>query len=336
MSINQRKKPVTIVSGFLGSGKTTLLTKVLQSEVMRNTAIFVNEFGKVGLDHHLLQRLDESTVLLGGGCVCCTRRVDLLSGLQSLLDRIQRNEVNVDRVIIETTGLADPSPILFTVLTDPVLQHHYYIDQVVVTVDTVNGHFHLDQQPESIKQISAADQVVLTKVDIADEETVKSLKARIVGLNPTVLIHESVYGDLALDVFSYHPGIQAGRRPVAIDRMTEEQHIEDTKSISITFDRPIDWHAFGVWLSMLLYANGEKILRVKGLLDVGEDGPVSLNGVQHIIHPPEHLEGWPDWDHRSHIVFICRNLDPEEILVSLKAFQQSLGAVPRQLNFQTV
>jgi G3E family GTPase len=161
------RRPVTVVTGFLGSGKTTLLARVLSAPSMANTAVLVNEFGEVGLDHHLLRRVDERTVLLGSGCVCCTTREDLVGALMELLDMDQRGEIpRLDRIVIETTGLADPAPILHTIYAHPVLQHHFSVDLVLTTVDAVNGTLHLDRNPESVKQVAAADKIVVTKTDI--------------------------------------------------------------------------------------------------------------------------------------------------------------------------
>src|ERR687890_258282 len=170
------RRPVTVVTGFLGSGKTTLLARVLSAPSMANTAVLVNEFGEVGLDHHLLRRVDERTVLLGSGCVCCTTREDLVDALLQLLDLDETDEIpRLDRVVIETTGLADPAPILYTIFTDPVLQHHFSVDLVIATVDAVNGDLHLDRNQESRKQVAAADRIVVTKTDLAEPQAVKAL-----------------------------------------------------------------------------------------------------------------------------------------------------------------
>lgn len=320
---------MTVVTGFLGSGKTTLLGKVLAEPSMSNTAVLVNEFGKVGLDHHLLRRTDERTVLLENGCVCCTTREDLVGALLELLDLAEKGGIpRLDRVVIETTGLADPAPILFTVFTDPVLQHHFTVDRVIATVDAVNGDLHLDDNPESVKQVAAADRVFLTKTDLAEPEAARALTSRLGSLNPSARIVPAVPGELdAAGMFGPGTGESSRRLP----ERGGEHETRDTSSTSLTFDGPIDWAAFGIWLSMLLHARGEDVLRVKGLLDVGEDGPVVLNGVQHIIHPPEHLEAWPDEDHRSRIIFITRRVTSEELLASLRAFRGLLGAPPREL-----
>jgi G3E family GTPase len=322
-----KKRKITIVTGFLGSGKTTLLTRLLKDPFLKNAAVLVNEFGQVGLDHHLLRQIDEQTVLLGGGCLCCTVREDLVNSLRELLNKDHRGEIEpLERVIIETSGLADPAPILFTVLTDTVLQHHFTIDQVIVTVDAVNGQLHLDRQPESMKQAAVADKIIITKSDIVSEKEVQQLIARLHVINPSAEIIQSVHGDVdCAELFV--PNEKAKGEPlIHYAGSSPGNHAPNTRSISLTFDQPLDWNAFGLWLSMLLHARGQDVLRVKGMVDVGEEGPVILNGVQHIIHPPEHLDKWPNDDKRSHVVFIMRSINPEEILRSLHAFQHVLGS----------
>ncbi|WP_047152080.1 CobW family GTP-binding protein [Aneurinibacillus tyrosinisolvens] len=322
-----KKRRITIVTGFLGSGKTTLLTRLLKDPFLKNAAVLVNEFGKVGLDHHLLRKIDEKTLLIGGGCLCCTVREDLVNSLRELLNKDHRGEIEpLERVIIETSGLADPAPILFTVLTDTVLQHHFTIDQVIVTVDAVNGQLHLDRQPESMKQAAVADKIIITKTDIASPEEVQQLVARLHALNPSAEIIQSVLGDVdCTELFVPNEKAKSGHL-IHYDESPPGNHAPNTRSISLTFDQPLDWNAFGLWLSMLLHARGQDVLRVKGMVDVGEEGPVILNGVQHIIHPPEHLDKWPNDDKRSHVVFIMRSINPEEILRSLHAFQHVLGS----------
>lgn len=335
--MNGKKLPVTIFTGFLGSGKTTLLARVLQNDKMKDTAVLVNEFGKVGLDHHLLERIDENTILLGGGCVCCTTRDDLVKALMELLDKVQKGEISrLDRVVVETTGLADPAPILFTILTHPVLMHHFFIDNVIVTVDAVNGLFHLEKQPESLKQAAVADKIIVTKTDIATAETVSEVSAKLSYLNPSAEIIQASFGevDLAL-LFNSNK-----TKVVDIEKISEairiNSHPNETRSVSMTFDKPLDWTAFGLWLSMLLHARGEDVLRVKGLIDVGEQGPVVLHGVQHIIHPPDHLTNWPDEDYRSKIIFIMRTIEPKDVLDSLYAFQHVIGAHPNLLEMEAL
>ena len=313
---------MTIVTGFLGSGKTTLFARVPSEPSMRNTAVLVNEFGKVGLDHHLLRRADERTVLLGHGCVCCTTREDLVGALLEFLDEGEKGGIpSLDRVIVETSGLADPAPILFTVFSHPVLQHHYYVDLVISTVDAVNGELHLDRNPESSKQVAASDVVTLTKTDVARATGV--LRDRIRGINPYARVIEAPFGEVdPADL------LRPPTSPTPVHEVLttgDVQHVSQTHSTSLTFDGPVNWAAFGTWLSMLLHARGEEVLRVKGLLDAGGAGPVLLNGVQHIMHPPEHLEGWPDEDRGTRLVFITRGIRSEDLLPRLRRSGVSSG-----------
>ena len=318
------------MTGFLGSGKTTLLGRVLSEPSMSNTAVLVNEFGEVGLDHHLLRRVDERAMLLGNGCVCCTTREDLVEALLELLGLDQRGEIpRLDRVVVETTGLADPAPILHTIFVDPVLQHHFSVDLVLTTVDAVNGDLHLDRNPESVKQIAAADKIVVTKTDAAGPDAVRGLLSRLGAINPSAQVIEAAFGETDADELFRPDGAVSHVVPAAPPG--EPHDMGETHSVSLTFDGAVDWTAFGIWLSMLLHARGEDVLRVKGLLDVGEKGPVVVNGVQHTIHPPEHLDRWPDEDRRSRIVFITKGIRPEELLGSLEAFRGLLGAPPLPL-----
>ncbi|CAA9439972.1 MAG: Metal chaperone, involved in Zn homeostasis [uncultured Rubrobacteraceae bacterium] len=310
---------------------------------MTNTAVLVNEFGKVGLDHHLLRRADEKTVLLEHGCVCCTTREDLVGSLLELLDEEDKGRIPpLDRVVVETTGLADPAPILFTVFSHPVLQHHYGVDRVISTVDTVNGELHLDRNPESTRQAAAADVIVLTKTDIAKTDMINALRARLRSINPSARIIEAPLGDVNPEELLNSAANWSTTEPRDFDAngsasapktlaAGDARHVSHTHSTALTFDGPVDWTAFGTWFSMLLHARGEDVLRVKGLVDVGEAGPVLLNGVQHVVHPPEHLEEWPEEDRRSRIIFITRGVRSEELLASLEAFRSIVGAGPRLL-----
>jgi G3E family GTPase len=308
---------------------------VLSAPSLANTAILVNEFGKVGLDHHLLKRADEKTVLLEDGCVCCATREDLVGALLQRLDEEGKGKIQaLERVIVETTGLAHPAPILFTVFSHPVLQHHYRVDLVVCTVDAVNGELHLDCNLESTKQVAAADVVVLTKTDVAETSAVSALRARLRTINPSARIFEIPFGEVDPDEL-LRPAVGrslAGLRDATNGAAPQSaHHVSRIYSTSLTFDGPIDWAAFGIWFSMLLHARGEDVLRVKGLLNVGEAEPVLLNGVQHIVHLPDHLEEWPDEDHHSRVVFITRGIHSEELLNSLEAFRRLVGAGPRLL-----
>ncbi len=299
---------------------------------MHNTAVLVNEFGKVGLDHHLLRQVNEHTLLLGNGCACCTRREDLVKTLLELLAIDERADIShMERVVIETSGLADPAPIHFTILTHPVLQHHFFIDRVITVVDAVNGHLHLDRHPEAQKQVASADKIIITKSDMALVASVDELTSRLHTLNPLAHIMKATFGEVnTLLLFSRNEMSTSAEEKnlskLQNKPLDKKQHISNTHSISLIFQEPLDWRAFGLWLSMLLYARGEDVLRVKGLLDIGEEGPVVLNGVQHIIHPLEHLDQWPSEDHCSRLIFITRGIDPQVILTSLRIFHHAFAA----------
>lgn len=324
------KYPISIVTGCLGSGKTTLLSNLLKDEEMNDTIVFVNEFGKTGLDHHLLRLVEEQTTLLSGGCICCSKREDIEKELVDLLNKVQKSEIkDFKRIVIETTGLANPAPIMFTILSSPILRHHFYVDCVVTTVDGVNGMLHLEKQEESIQQIVASNRVIITKTDIADTEEIDTLKEQIKKLNPTVEVIDKA--EKTIDYKILENGNSSQLTQInAYSNIENESKIE---SVCVSFTHSLDWSSFGLWLSMLLHSRGEDLLRVKGLLDVGEQGPVILNGVQHIIHPPEHLSKWPDGEHLSHLVFIVRNMQSKEIVKSLKQFQSFLGSDIQQLEF---
>jgi G3E family GTPase len=322
--------PVNIITGFLGSGKTTLLQRFLRSPDLRDVAVLVNEFGEVGLDHHLLQGVAESTVLLGNGCLCCAVRGDLQRALRDLLSRRTRNDVPYfRRVVIETSGLADPAPIAYTLLSEAVLRHHFRFSGIVTTMDAVNGASQLERFPESVKQACMADRLVMTKADLADEESVAALRLRLRRLNVSAQILDSheVGGDfsqlLTDDIYDAAGKSREAGRWVAeeVDEHVTHSHTADVQSFAVIFDEPLDWTAFGVWASMLLHRHGADILRLKGLLNVaGVPTPVLINGIQHIVHPPSHLQEWPDVDRRSRLVFIVRGLQRGRIERSLAIF----------------
>jgi G3E family GTPase len=321
--------PVNVLTGFLGSGKTTLLQRLLRSPRMARSAVLINEFGEIGLDHLLVEHMDESVVLLQSGCICCSIRDDLTSALRGLLSRRERHEIPAfDRVLIETTGLADPGPILYTLLREPVIRHHFQLGNVITTVDVVNAELHLSRNHESIKQVAAADRLVLTKSDLADPARTAAVRDELARLNPSARLWDAAQDpvdiDFLLDMMPsvLSPGPARERAvgkpaaPVGLRR-----HTDSVSSFSLILDRPMDWTAFGIWLSLLLNRHGDDVLRVKGILCVeGTETPVFINGVQHIVHPPQHLERWPTQDHRSRIVFITRGIDHGRLRRSLEAF----------------
>jgi len=312
------KRPVTLVTGFLGSGKTTLVAELLRRPELSGTAVIVNELGEVGLDHHLLRRVDERTVLLASGCVCCTLRGDLSDELRDLLDRSDAGEIpSFRRVVVETTGVADPTPIVNTLLTDPFVPHHYSLDGVVATVDGQHGL----RGVESVKQAAAADVLVVTKPDLADRASLDALEDELASLNPTALVLRVAFGDVDPELV-----LRAGDRPlrgVAALADAAHHHDDEIRAVVLELDGVVDWTAFGIWLTMLLHARGSDLYRVKGLLDVGGDGPLLVNGVQHAVHPPVHLDTWPDVERRSRLVVIGRGVDAEELTASLRIFDRA-------------
>jgi G3E family GTPase len=333
--------PVNVITGFLGSGKTTLLQRLLVSPALADTAVLVNEFGEVGLDHHLLRRLDGEVVLLQSGCLCCTIRDDLSAAMRDLYSRRERGEVPAfRRLAVETTGLADPVPILSTVMAEPVLRHHFRLGNVVTTVDAVNGLMHLERQEESVKQAAVADRIVITKTDIADDSDLAELRRRLARLNPAAAQLQTAPGValdpdliLARDLYDLDGRAEEVRRWLSIEterahgpaahhlHLDVNRHDARIHAFCLRFDQPLDWTAFGIWLTMLLHSHGVDILRVKAMLNVAESpGPVVVHCVQHLVHPPDHLPQWPDDDRSSRIVFIVRGLSREMIERSLAAF----------------
>jgi G3E family GTPase len=304
--------PVTVLTGFLGSGKTTLLSGLLAHPQMGETAVIVNELGEIPIDHHLLRRVDEQTVVLGNGCICCSLRADLAEELRGLLGMRARGEIPpFRRVVVETTGVADPAPILATLVGEAVVKNHFELERVITTVDAVHGL----RGGESVKQAVAADRLVVTKGDLASPE---GLVRELSVLNPIAEVLTVSFGAVEPDVL--FGGDSADPREIPLD---PHPHHDGIQAHSFVLADQLDWTAFGVWLTMLLASRGNDILRVKGLLDVGGAGPVVLNGVQHVVHPPVHLDSWPDEDRRSRLVFIGRGIDTGALEVSLAAFNRA-------------
>jgi G3E family GTPase len=323
--------PVTLVTGFLGSGKTTLLQRLLAEPALSDAAVLINEFGEIGLDHHLLERIDETMVVLQSGCLCCTIRGELSAAIKDLHAKRRRGVVPpFRRLVIESTGLADPFPILSTVQADPVLRHHFCLGNVITTVDAVNGMRQLDAQPESVKQVAVADRLVLTKTDLAPAETARLLVERLRRINPTAPLWcntdravdaEALLARDALDGDSAERGWRASVSPVGHDHAHGNRHDDDIRAVALSWDQPVDWAMFGIWLTMLLHRYGNEVLRVKGILNVaGSDTPVAVHGVQYLVHPPTHMNAWPDTDRRSRLVLIVKGLAPTAIERSWRSF----------------
>jgi G3E family GTPase len=326
-----RGVPVNVITGFLGSGKTTLLQHLLRAPNMQRTVVLINELGDIGLDHLLVERVDESVVLLQSGCICCSIRDDLSGALRSLLSRRDNRQIpDFDRVVIETTGLADPAPILYTLAGEPVVRHHFHLANVITTVDAVNAALHLSQNPEGLKQVAAADRLVITKTDLAQPDETAAVRATLTRLNPSAEVLDVTEARIDVErllvprLFEPHEHAPA-LIPIEPGKLRElNRHSADVTSLSLALEEPLDWTAFGIWLSMLLNRHGNDVLRVKGILNVqGSPAPVFINAVQHIVHPPQHLERWPTEDRRSRIVFITRGIDAGLLRRSLAAFSKS-------------
>jgi G3E family GTPase len=313
-----RRRPVTVLGGFLGAGKTTLLRRLASAGPLSGVAVVVNELGEVGLDHELVRSVAERPVLVAGGCACCERREELVGALRELLDADQRGRVHpLRRVVIETSGLADPAPILFTIATDPVLQHHFRVDGVVVTVDGLQGLASLDHHPECGKQVAVADRLVVTKADAASDEALNALERRLRALNPFAPVERRGLDDPPPALLEP----LGTRREPPVGAEAPSPHAPRASAVALSFAEPLDWIGFSVWLSALLHAHGEEVLRVKGVLDVSDVGPVAINGVQHVLHRPEHLAEWPTEEGGSQLVLIAQGIDASLLRRSLWAFQ---------------
>ena len=313
--------PVTLLTGFLGSGKTTLLRRLLADPALGDIAVIINELGEIGIDHLLVERLDDQMVLLKSGCVCCTVRGELASAIRDLHSRRERGMIPpFRRLVIESTGLADPFPVLSTLKADPVLRHHFRAAGVVTTVDAVNGMLQLERHIESVRQVAIADVIVLTKTDLAEAPDTARLMERLGTMNPAApLLSAAETLDAAVLL---QAGSGGGFKAIEEPAVGMAAH-RGVSAFSIIVDEPLDWTAFGIWLTMLLNRHGERILRVKGILALaGEERPIVVHGVQHLVHAPTHLGRWPDEDHRSRLVFIVEGLEPDLIRRSFAVFNR--------------
>ena len=325
----ESKTPVSVITGFLGSGKTMLLNALLRHPRMAETAVLVNEFGEIGIDHLLFETLDDDVLLLAAGCLCCTIREDMLASLRSLFERRAGGEVpGFRRVVIETTGLADPAPILHTLLAGESAPAPWVVDGIVTTVDAVNGNRQLSAYPESVKQAAVADRLLVTKTDVARPHELTTLRARLRAINPGAPLLTASHGAIDPDdLFDAGPlAATGGRHPdvggwlgdAAIAHGHRHQHAgshdEGIRALCLGADAPIEIYRFVRWVEKLLEDSGDRILRVKGVLDVaGDTRPVVVHGVQHIFHPLERLTAWPDSDRRSRLVVIVKDLDIDRI-----------------------
>jgi G3E family GTPase len=297
---------------------------------MAETAVLINEFGAVGLDHLLVRQVSEDVVLLNSGCLCCTVRGDLVEAMRELFIKRVKGEVpEFNRLVIETTGLADPAPIIHTLMTDPMVSANYRLDGIVTTVDAVNGSATLDQQEEAIKQAAVADRLVLTKADLADPTQLEVLRARLQGLNPGAPVILAANGQvepeaiLDAGLFNAKSKIPQVERWLNTEAYLARQshdhsgHVHDVnrhdsriQAFVFTTDQPVSWAALAFALELMVSSKGENILRIKGIVNALESPtPLAIHGVQHLFHPPAPLPEWPDEDRRTRIVFITRDLE---------------------------
>ena len=322
--------PVTVITGFLGSGKTTLLSSILKKKEMQKTAVIINEFGEIGLDHALIEHTDENIVELQSGCICCTIQGDLNKTLIDLFDKMMNGKVSsFNRVLIETTGLANPVPIIHTLMSSIELIRIYSLDGVITVVDSVNGEKTLDLHEESLKQLALAEKIILSKTDIIDKDEIKSLIYRIKEINPVSQIVYSKFGNIPLEeIFglgAYDPYKKSAdvKNWLAAEKYKDKKHHhhhdvnrhnENIRAFSMMSENPVNMIAFSFFRDMITAALGANLLRMKGIVNIaGEERPAVIHGVQHIFHPVQWLETWPDNDRRTKLVFITQNIKKEQI-----------------------
>jgi G3E family GTPase len=346
-----RRIPVTLFTGFLGAGKTTLLNHLLGQPEMATTAVLINEFGSVAVDHHLVSKIDEDLIMLDSGCICCTVRGDLTRSLTDLFMRsLERKIVPINRVLIETTGLADPAPVIFTLMKDFFIAERFRIDGVVTVVDATHATGQLAQHPEAVKQVAMADRLLLSKCDLAAGPDINELSQTLRRINPAAAQIFVRRGKVALASIVgcglYDPGSKTPDVPrwLAEEKVREERqqshaghhhdhdvnrHDAEVYSFALTFDQPLEWSGFTNALSLVLQGMGDRVLRIKGLINVvGDDKPRIVQCVQHTRYPSTSLDHWPSeapyCDRKSRLVFIVRGLD--QLLIE-KAFVMFCGVL---------
>ena len=335
------KIPVTLITGFLGSGKTTLISRLLKHPAMDRVAVVINEIGEIGIDHDLVSMSSENVSLLANGCLCCTVRTDLQETLRELFgDRRAGRITDFDRVIVESTGLADPAPVIQTLASDTMLGAHYRLDGVVTLVDAVNAPSQLASFPEAERQVALADRIFVTKADLADAAGIAALQASLAEINPRAEVRPCAMGEIdpseLIDI-----GLASARAGEGTLRFLGElgersandaaaylgarlpgRHDPDVKTLSLRFETPFTWASFSAAMEMVISLRGKDLLRVKGIVNVDGE-PVVVQGVGHVFHPPLPLDRWPSADTGSRLVFITRRIEAAVI----RALFDAVGAM---------
>jgi G3E family GTPase len=336
--------PLTLLTGFLGAGKTTLLNRLLRDPGLHDTAVLINEFGEIAIDHLLVDKIDGDMIVLSSGCLCCNLRGDLVTALEKLLRNLDNGRASFARVIVETTGLADPAPLLQTLMQHPYLVMRFRLDGVVTLVDAVNGADTLDHHPEAVKQAAVADRIVLTKTDLlaAPDGAARreALVARLRKLNPAAPILDATAGEATAAALTgcglYDPSRKIpdvsrwlADEAVAAAHTHDHHHHHDVnrhddrvQAFTLSTDRAIPAAMLDLFLELLRSTHGPNLLRMKAIVNVEEtpDRPMVLHGVQHVLHPATQLEAWPDDDRRTRMVFIVRDLEPRIVRELFDAF----------------
>lgn len=341
--------PVSVLTGFLGAGKTTLLNRLLRDPALADTAVIINEFGEVAIDHLLVEQASDGIIQLSDGCLCCTVRGELVDTLADLVDRLQTGRIDrLARVVVETTGLADPAPVLQSIMAHPALVQAFRLDGVITLVDAVNGNATLDAHVEAMKQVAVADRIVLSKADLAtDAGDAEALRARLRQLNPGAVVLDASQASAAtlFDSGLYNPATKS----VDVQRWLGEEaghhdhsghdhsghdggdhhhhahghghrHDSRVRSYSLVHDGPVPFSAIEMFLDLLRSAHGERLLRMKGVIELAEDPsrPLVIHGVQKILHPPVQLPAWPDGQRGTRLVLITLDM-PEDYVRRLFA-----------------
>ena len=325
------RTPVTVLTGFLGSGKTTLLNSWLRSPELGDAAVIVNEFGEIGIDHSLIATSNDNTIELSTGCLCCTVRGDLVETLRELTEKRARGEVRpFSRVLIETTGLADPVPVLQALITFPVARV-YRLSRVITVVDAVQGLGTIERHPEALKQVAVADELVLSKTDLETPQ-LDALRSRLRQINPGAAQQRSTAARLRDGLDVYDPSAKPEQVVEWLNAEAVEEHhhhhdvnrhSKDIGSFCLTFDEPLHWEHVAAWLDALVLAHADDLLRVKGILDIqGQPQPIVVQAVQRLFHPPARLAAWPQGERRSRIVFITRGLTREFVSAVFDTIRQ--------------